>query len=96
MDSLQTVARRPGFPYDGAMTARTDYSTLPWRHVALAWLALGLFDGAQTVVSMRAMDMHHAWVTLFFVTTAIWSVWALFTPIPLLLLRRFPLPSQSV
>lgn len=95
VDSLQTVPGRHRFPYDGAMTARTHDSMIPWRHVALAWLALGMFDGAQTVVSMRAMGMHHAWLTLFFVSTAIWSVWALFTPIPLALLRRFPLPSRN-
>lgn len=96
MDSLQSVAGGARFPYDDAMTARTDLSMIPWRHVALAWLALGMFDGAQTVVSMHAMGMRHAWLTLFFVTTAIWSVWALFTPIPLLLLRRFALPSRKV
>jgi two-component sensor histidine kinase len=92
---LQTVAAYRAFPYDGGMDKRNDYSMITWHHVALAWLALGLFDAAQTVVSMQAMDMHHAWFTLFFVTTAIWAVWAVFTPVPLWLLRRFPLPSRS-
>lgn len=68
---------------------------LTWRNAAYAWLALGLFDATQTVISMRAMDMHHAWFTLFIVSTLSWAVWAVFTPIPLVLLRRFPLPSRA-
>lgn len=71
-------------------------ATTRWRHAALAWLALGLFDATQTVVSMRAMDMHHAWLTLFFVTMASWLPWALCTPLALDLLKRFPLPSKRV
>ena len=67
-----------------------------WRHAALAWLALGLFDATQTVVSMRAMDMHHAWFTLFIVSVLSWAVWAAFTPIPLMLQRRYRLPSRTV
>jgi two-component system LytT family sensor kinase len=43
---------------------------------------------------MRAMDMHHAWFTLFVVSVLSWAVWAVFTPIPLLLSRRYPLPSR--
>lgn len=65
-----------------------------WRHVAGAWLVLALFDATQTVVSMRAMGMHHAWLTLFVVTMASWAVWAGFTPVALGLLKRFPLPSR--
>jgi two-component system, LytTR family, sensor kinase len=61
-----------------------------------AWLALALFDATQTVVSMRAMGMQHAWWTLFFVTMANWAAWAAATPFALALLRRFPLPSARV
>jgi len=61
----------------------------------LAWLALALFDATQTVVSMRAMGMQHAWWTLFFVTMASWAVWAAATPVALGLLQRFPLPSRD-
>jgi hypothetical protein len=39
--------------------------------------------------------MHHAWVTLFFVTMISWVVWALATPSMLALLHRFPLPSKK-
>lgn len=70
-----------------AMT-RTSY-------VAGAWLALALFDATQTVVSMQAMGMEHAWWTLFFVTMASWAPWALLTPLALAVLRRFPLPSKA-
>ncbi|HEX8477555.1 MAG TPA: histidine kinase [Telluria sp.] len=66
-----------------------------WRNASAAWLALGLFDATQTVVSMRAMGMDHAWVTLFAVSVLSWAVWAAFTPVPLLLLQRFPLPSRA-
>jgi two-component sensor histidine kinase len=65
-----------------------------WRPIGAAWLALGLFDATQTVVSMRAMGMQHAWWTLFFVTQASWAIWAAFTPAVLGLLQRFPLPAK--
>jgi signal transduction histidine kinase len=89
---LQSLAGRGRFPYHGGMPS--SFSRL-WRHAALAWLALGLFDATQTVVSMRAMDMHHAWFTLFIVSVLSWFVWAAFTPIPLALQRRLPLPSRD-
>lgn len=65
-----------------------------WRYIVGAWLALGLFDATQVVVSMRAMGMQHAWWTLFFVTLAGWGAWIACTPLVLALLRRFPLPSK--
>lgn len=75
------------------MTANT---TNTWRYVLGAWLAIGLFDATQIVVSMRAMGMQHAWWTLFFVTLAGWGVWAASTPIAFALLRRFPLPARTI
>ncbi|WP_338761447.1 histidine kinase [Massilia sp. METH4] len=77
------------------MIGTTSQDGRMWRGVALAWLALGLFDATQTVVSMHAMGMEHAWVTLFLVTVASWLVWALWTPVVLRLLRRFPLPARD-
>jgi two-component system LytT family sensor kinase len=77
------------------MTASTDSSANVWRNAALAWLALALFDATQIVVTMRAMGMEHAWLTLFLVTLASWAVWAVATPGVLKLLRRFPLPSRD-
>lgn len=67
-----------------------------WLHLAAAWLAIALFDATQTVVTMRAMGMHHAWLTLFLVTAASWMVWALLTPAVLALLQGFRLPSKDV
>ncbi|WP_374584468.1 sensor histidine kinase [Pseudoduganella sp.] len=74
------------------MTANTSN---PWPYIAFAWLAIGLFDATQVVVSMKAMGMQHAWWTLFFVTLANWLVWAAATPLALALLRRFPLPARQ-
>lgn len=67
-----------------------------WLQVAAAWLTIALFDATQTVVTMRAMGMHHAWLTLFVVTTAAWAVWPMITPAVLALLQRVRLPSKSV
>lgn len=92
---LQSVALGEIFPYDCAMKISTYYSTGSWRYVAGAWLALALFDATQTVVSMHAMGMHHAWLTLFIVTAAAWLPWALLTPVALGLLQRFRLPSKD-
>jgi two-component system LytT family sensor kinase len=78
------------------MTARTAPPHRIGRPITGAWLALGLFDATQTVVSMRAMDMHHDWVTLFAVTMLSWAGWAVFTPLVLYLLRRLPLPSRRI
>ena len=66
-----------------------------WRYVALAWLALALFDATQAVVTMHAAGMHHAWLTLFAVTTASWAVWVPVTPAVLALLQRFRLPTKE-
>lgn len=70
-------------------------TTHPWRYVVGAWLAIGLFEATQVVVSMKAMGMQHAWWTLFFVTLAGWVVWAGATPFALNLLQRFPLPARK-
>lgn len=67
----------------------------PWLLITAAWLVVALVDASQTVISMRAMGMHHLWTTLFVVTAATWAVWPAFTPAVLLLLRRFRLPSRS-
>lgn len=67
----------------------------PWWKITAAWLTIALVDATQTVISMRAMGMHHLWATLFFVTAATWIVWPVFTPAVLLLLQRLRLPSRS-
>ncbi|HEX8955659.1 MAG TPA: histidine kinase, partial [Burkholderiaceae bacterium] len=67
-----------------------------WRHIAGAWLGIALFDASQTVFVMRAVGMHHAWATLFFVRMVSWLVWALATPCVYALMRRFPLSARRV
>jgi sensor histidine kinase YesM len=61
-----------------------------WLWIASIWLALGLFDGTQTVFVMRSEGMHHAWVKLFFTMVVAWIPWALATSLVLRLGRRFP------
>lgn len=73
------------------MTSSVPSSFPVWRTTAVAWLALGLFDATQTVASMRAVGMQHAWGTLFATTLSTWAAWAAATPLVLLLLRRHPL-----
>ena len=51
-----------------------------WRAIAAIWSGIGLFDATQTVVSMRAMGMHHAWIELFVFQVLGWVPWALATP----------------
>lgn len=59
----------------------------------MIWSGVGLFDAAQSVFSMRAEGMHHAWVKLFVTLFLTWLPWALATPVVLRLGRRYP-PSQ--
>ncbi len=75
----------------GAMTSAAQQKSSSWRYIALAWLAVALFDASQTVFVMRAEGMHHAWAILFFVRLVSWFVWALATPGVYALMRRFPL-----
>lgn len=77
------------------MTTSNNPPSATWRTTALAWLALGLFDATQTVVSMHAMGMQHAWGTLFAVTLLTWAVWAAATPMVRRLLRRYPFSWRS-
>jgi len=95
VDWLQNVAEQDLFPYDDAMMPRLDPAQYRWRTATGVWLAVGIFDGLQTVVSMHAMGMHHAWMTLFVATVASWAVWTLLTPLPLGLLQRYRLPSRT-
>jgi hypothetical protein len=70
-----------------------------WGSIAAIWGGIGLFDATQTVVSMKAMGMHHAWVELFLYQAVTWLPWALATPGVMRLSVRAPLrlrwPSRS-
>jgi hypothetical protein len=71
-----------------APQARTTAVHLKW--IASLWAGFALFDAVQTVFSMRAQGMHHAWITLFFTDFFSWLPWALATPWILSLGRRYP------
>ncbi|WP_170300120.1 sensor histidine kinase [Pseudoduganella buxea] len=97
MHSLQSVPRQVRFLYDCAMTWSKNFSIRDgWPTASVAWLAIGVFDGLQTVVSMHAMGMEHAWVTLFCVTVVSWAPWAMLTPVALYFLRHHPIPTRAV
>jgi hypothetical protein len=78
--------------YDARMRS-TPFSvgSLPWLGVAAIWAGVGLFDATQTVVSMRAAGMHHAWIELFVFLTLSWMPWAIATPLVMRLGSRWPL-----
>lgn len=61
-----------------------------WLWIVAIWTGVGLFDATQTVFSMRAEGMHHAWGALFFVLLVSWIAWALVTPMIMRLGRRYP------
>ena len=64
--------------------------------MAAIWSGVALFDATQTVVSMRAMGMHHAWVALFFEESLSWLPWALATPLIMRITARHPLSWRRV
>src|SRR5262249_47519839 len=72
----------------------TSSTTVPGTHriaIAAIWGGIGLFDATQTVVSMRAMGMHHAWNAVFAFQALAWLPWALATPLILREIARHPL-----
>jgi two-component system LytT family sensor kinase len=54
------------------------------------WITFGLVNGTQVVVGMRSQGMHHLWFRLFVVYALSWSLWAVVSPLVLLLAARFP------
>jgi len=69
-----------------AMSAR-----FKWYWIAVFWAAIGVFDGTNTVVLMRAEGMHHAWWQLFAAISCTWLFWAAATPVIFWLEDRHPL-----
>ena len=61
-----------------------------WVWSTAVWLIIGVLDGTQVVVGMRAEGMNHAWGRLFSVYALSWTIWAVVSPLILLLARRFP------
>ena len=77
---------RADVEYDGTMEPRAR----GWLWVASIWLGIGLFNAAQTVFSMRAEGMHHAWPQLFVTQLLALVPWIFATPYVQYLGRRFP------
>jgi two-component system LytT family sensor kinase len=69
---------------------RIDAQSPKWLWIGSIWLAVGLFDATENVVTMRAEGMHHAWAQLFVMLVLSWLPWALATPIVMRLGRRYP------
>jgi two-component sensor histidine kinase len=83
---------KPELEYDFAMdeSTPTGSSHSRWVWIAAIWLGVGLFDATQTVLTMRAEGMHHAWVRLFFTLLFAWAPLAVATPVILNLAQKFP------
>ncbi|HLJ89189.1 MAG TPA: histidine kinase [Candidatus Angelobacter sp.] len=62
-----------------------------WIWITSIWFGLGLFDATQTVFTMHAEGMHHAWGKLFVTLLLSMLPWAVATPIILNLSRLYPL-----
>jgi two-component system LytT family sensor kinase len=75
----------------GMKTRETGAAPSRWYWIAAIWGGMGLFDATQTVVTMRAEGMHHAWVQLYVTQVLWWLPWALATPLILWLGSRYPL-----
>jgi two-component system LytT family sensor kinase len=74
-------------------TMHTRFEPPRWFWIAAIWAGIALLDATQTVVSMKAEGMHHAWTRLFVTVLLSWLPWALATPLVLRLARRYP-PGQ--
>ena len=61
-----------------------------WIWVAAIFSGIGLFDATQTVLSMRAEGMHHAWIALYYCLFISWLPWALATPLIFRLGEKYP------
>ena len=63
----------------------------PWLWIALIWLGVALFSAIQYVLVTRAEGVHHySWSRLFIMLLLSWLVWALATPLVLLLGHKYP------
>ncbi|HZR66403.1 MAG TPA: histidine kinase [Terriglobales bacterium] len=61
-----------------------------WIWILAIWFSVGLFDATQTVFSMLAQGMHHAWLKLFITLLFEWVPIALATPLIVSLARSYP------
>jgi hypothetical protein len=92
VDSLQQPQCACTSAYHFAMTSKDRFVPGPrWGSIVAIWGGIGLVDATQTVVSMKAMGMHHAWVEVFVFQLLGWLPWALATPSVMRLSVRAPL-----
>jgi len=67
----------------------------PWAQRSLfvgtcaIWLGIGVFNGFQTIVTMRSQGMHHPWQAVFATELLSWLPWAVATPFVVRLARRY-------
>jgi two-component system, LytTR family, sensor kinase len=66
-------------------------SSAKWWWAAVVCGGLGVFEATQTMLTMRAAGMHHAWTALFFTTLLSWVPWAVATPLVLRVAWKYPL-----
>jgi two-component system, LytTR family, sensor kinase len=66
-----------------------------WLWIAVVCGGLGVFEATQTVMVMRSLGMHHAWVALFFTVLLSWAPWAVGATFALRLGRKYPLFQKS-
>jgi len=76
-------------------TQRSAGQIAQWYWAAAICGGLGLFEATQTVLSMRAAGMHHAWVALFFTVVLEWAPWAVAAPLVIWLSQEYPLFRRS-
>src|SRR6185437_11794171 len=62
-----------------------------WLWIPAIWLGCGLIDATETVLTMRAEHMHHAWTRLFITSVTMWVPWAIVTAPAMRLNQRFPI-----
>jgi two-component system, LytTR family, sensor kinase len=63
--------------------------------IAVVCGGLGVFEATQTVMVMRSMGMHHAWVKLFFTVLLSWAPWVVGALFALRLERKYLLFQKS-
>jgi two-component sensor histidine kinase len=62
-----------------------------WLWIAAVWFGFGLLDAIDSILTMHAEGMHHAWGRLFVTTVLSWVPWALATAFVMRLNQRFPI-----
>lgn len=70
---------------------RPGLRSTSWLWIASVWFGFGLIDAIDSVLTMHAEGMHHAWGKLFITSVITWIPWALATWPVMRLNQRFPI-----